>query len=215
MANAGSPTYSPIIKNIGSYYWNEMEATAAILFGKARQAVLTLLFEAPGQTFYLREMSRLTGIAPGPLQHELSQLLKADLVVRTRDGNRVSYQVNTRHPVFGDLQSLVSKTCGLPAQLAAALQPVAARIAFAAIYGSLAKGTNHARSDVDLLVVGELGLEQAVAAVAPVETRIGREISVRLYSREEFRERRARHDSFIEGVIAGELMPLLGTPNDA
>ena len=192
-----------------------MEATAAILFGKARQAVLTLLFEQPGQTFYLREISRLTGIGPGPLQHELAQLQKADLVVRAQDGNRVSYQANTRHPVFGDLQSLISKTCGLPAQLKAALQPHAAQIAFATIYGSLAKGTNHARSDVDLLVVGELGLEQAIAAVEPVETRIGREISVRLYSREEFRQRRARQDTFIQGVMAGELMPLLGTPDDA
>jgi len=215
MISTGPFQYSSIIRNDCSYYWINMEATAAVLFGKARQAVLTLLLEQSGQTFYLREMSRLTGIGPGPLQHELGQLQKADLVVRSQDGNRVSYQANTAHPAFADLQSLVSKTCGLQTQLKAALQPQAAQIAFAAIYGSLAKGTNHARSDVDLLVVGDLGLQQAIAAVAPLENRIGREISVRLYSREEFRERRARQDSFIQSVMAGELVPLLGTPDDA
>lgn len=192
-----------------------MEATASVLFGKTRQAVLTLLFEQPGQTFYLREISRLIGIGTGALQHELNQLQKADLIVRAKDGNRVAYQANTLHPVFTDLQSLVSKTCGLPVQIKTALQPLGGQITFAAIYGSLAKGTNHARSDVDLLIVGKLTLEQAIAAVAPIEGHIGREISVRLYSSEEFRQRRAQEDSFIQGVMAGQLMTLLGTPDDA
>jgi predicted transcriptional regulator len=105
-----------------------MDSAAAVLFGKTRQAVLALLFDQPEQTYYLREMARRTGIAPGPLQHELSQLHKADLVIRLRDGNRVTYQANTAHPVFSDLQGLVSKTCGVPAQLIAALAPHATQI---------------------------------------------------------------------------------------
>lgn len=204
-----------IIENRCSNNWIDMDSAAAVLFGKTRQAVLTLLFDQPGAAYYLREISRITGIAPGPLQHELTQLHKADLVVRLQDGNRVTYQANTAHPVFADLQGLVSKTCGVPAQLTAAFAPHAARIAFAAIYGSLAKGTNHARSDVDLLIVGDLDLQTVLAAVAPVEARIGREVSVRIFSREEFRERRARQDHFIEGVMTGPLTPLLGTPDDA
>lgn len=38
-----------IIKNRCSHNWNNMEATAAVLFGKTRQAVLALLFERPEQ----------------------------------------------------------------------------------------------------------------------------------------------------------------------
>lgn len=192
-----------------------MDAAASVLFGKARQAVLSLLFEQPSRTFYLREISRLTGIGPGALQHELGQLQLADLVLRAKDGNRVAYQANTLHPVFPELQSIVGKTCGLPAQLNAALQPQAERIRFAAIYGSFAKGANHARSDVDLLVVGTVGMEEAIAAITPLEGRIGREISVRLYSPEEFRQRRGEKDSFVERVIAGELVPILGKLDDA
>jgi predicted nucleotidyltransferase len=192
-----------------------MDVTAAVLFGKARQAVLTLLLEQPARTFYLREMSRLTGIGPGALQHELGQLLQADLVLRAKDGNRVAYQANAAHPVFAELQSLVGKTCGLQVQLKAALQPHAAQIRFAAIYGSLAKGTNHARSDVDLLLVGELGLEQALAAITPLEESIGREISVRLYSPKEFHQRRAKKDGFIQGVMAGPITVVLGNVDDA
>jgi hypothetical protein len=143
------------IKNDSSITWNNMDSAAAVLFGKTRQAVFALLFDQPGAWYYLREISRITGIAPGPLQHELTQLHKADLVVRLQDGNRVTYQANTAHPAFVDLRGLVSKTYGVSAQLTAAFAPHAARIVFAAIYGSLAKGTNHARSDVDLLIVGD------------------------------------------------------------
>lgn len=192
-----------------------MDSTAAVLFGKTRQAVLALLIDQPEKSYYLREMARYTGIAPGPLQQELAQLLKADLVIRQKDGNRVIYRANTAHPVFADLQGLVSKTCGVPAQLAAALAPHGARIAFAAIYGSLAKGTNHARSDIDLLVVGDIDTQTVLVSIAPVEARVGREVSVRIYSREEFRERRTRQDAFIEGVLKGPLTILMGTPDDA
>jgi len=204
-----------IIKNNRSNYWCDMEATAAVLFGKTRQAVLALLFEQPEQACYLREIARQTGISPGALQHELGQLQKADLVERIQDGNRVTYRANTAHPVFAELQSIVRKTCGLPAQIKAALQPLAGQIRFAALYGSLAKGVNHARSDVDLLIVGDLNLEQALAAIVPVEGRIGREISVRIYSAEDFRTRREQGEHFINNVMSGPLTPLIGSAGDA
>ena len=102
-----------------------------------------------------------------------------------------------------------------PAQINAALQPLAGQIRFAALYGSLAKGVNHARSDVDLLIVGDLNLEQALAAIVPVEGRIGREISVRIYSAEDFRTRREQGEHFINNVMSGPLTPLIGSAGDA
>ena len=194
---------------------NVMDLAASTLFGKTRQAVLVLLFEQPDTRFYLREISRITGIAPSQLQNELNQLHQADLVCRENDGNRVIYQANTRHPIFGELQSIVAKTCGLPASIKAALLPLAADIQFAAIYGSLAKGSNNARSDVDLLIVGEASLEKVISLIHPLEQKSGREISVRLYARKEFAERKAKDDRFLYGVLNGPLITLLGTNHDA
>lgn len=192
-----------------------MDAAANILFGKTRQAVLVLLFEQAESSFYLREIARLTSLAPSQLQTELTLLCKADLVLRVKDGNRVSYQANARHPVFPELQSLVAKTCGLPARLKAALMPSAEAIEFATIYGSIAKGSNHAASDVDLLVVGDLTLEQVIALIQPLEEQLGRQISIRLYQRHEFAERQARGDAFILGVLSGAMIALLGQWHDA
>lgn len=192
-----------------------MDSAAAILFGKTRQAVLAILFDHPDRTGYLRELARQTGISPGALQHELSQLLQADLIIRNQDGNRVTYRANTQHPIFAELRSIVRKTCGLPAQIRAALTPHTGHIHLAAIYGSIAKGVDHARSDVDLLVVGDINLEQILAAILPVETRIGREISVRLYQPEEFRNRREAGEPFILSVLSGQYLKLIGTSDDA
>jgi predicted nucleotidyltransferase len=189
-----------------------MDSTASILFGKTRRAVLSLLFEQPERRFFLRELSRLTGISPGALQHELGRLGRAEIIERAKDGNRVTYRANTSHPVFSELQSIVHKTCGIPGLIKEALAPFEKKIAFAAIYGSMAKGTNHARSDVDLLIVGSLGLDQATQALAPVEKRIDREIGLRLFSREEFRRRRSRKNSFLHRVMSGPLTSVLGDP---
>ena len=203
------------IKNDRSCFESKMDSAANTLFGKSRQAVLALLFEQPTERFYLREIAKITNISSGALQAELAQLHGADLLIRAEDGNRVTYQANTRHPIFSDLQSIVAKTCGLPAGIKAALQPLAADIQFAAIYGSLAKGSNNARSDVDLLIVGEPGLETVISLIHPLEQKFGREISVRLYAKEEFAERKAKADSFLCGVINGPLIPLLGALDDA
>ncbi|MDP2828262.1 MAG: nucleotidyltransferase domain-containing protein [Sulfuricellaceae bacterium] len=204
-----------IIKNNRSRNLDTMEAAASVLFGKTRQAVLAILFDQPERAYYLRELARQAGISPGALQHELGQLQKADLVERSQDGNRVVYRANTAHPIFSELQSIVRKTCGLPAQIKAGLAPLTAHIRFAALYGSVAKGSNHARSDVDLLIVGDISLEQALAAVVPVESRIGREIGVRLYNAEDFRKRQTQGDPFLNNVLGGPITNLIGTPDDA
>ena len=187
-----------------------MDSAAALLFGKTRQAVLVQLYENPDASFYLRELSRITAIGPGPLQNELNQLVKADLVLRASDGNRVTYQANARHPIFSELQSIVAKTCGLPSRLRDSLTPLADRIDYAVIYGSLAKGTNHAGSDVDLLIVGQPSLPEIIDLIQPLEEQSGREISVRLYARDEFNERRQKADPFLEAVLSGPLIPLVG-----
>jgi uncharacterized protein len=187
-----------------------MDATAAILFGKTRQAVLTLLLGQPDRRFYLRQLARITGISPGALRQELGKLSQADLLDQAPDGKRITYRANTAHPVFAEPQAIVHKTCGLPDLLREALAPEAARIDFAAVYGSMAKGRDHARSDVDLLIVGRIGLDRAAELVAGVERRIDREIGLRVFASAEFENRLAHKDAFLQRVLAGPLTPVLG-----
>lgn len=190
-----------------------MDAIASTLFGKARQAVLTVLFEQPERGFYMRELSRISGIAPGPLQHELKQLVHADLVLKAPNGNRMIYRANTENPVFPELLGIIQKTCGMPIMVARALEEFGENISHAAIYGSVAKGTHQSRSDIDLLIIGDTTLADIVATLPPVEARLAREIGVRLFREAEFIHRIETSDRFVLGVLNGPLLIVKGDWN--
>jgi predicted nucleotidyltransferase len=191
-----------------------MDKTALLLFGKTRQAVLSVLCSDPARRYYLRELARVTGISPGAIQYELGKLQAADLVVTSTDRGRKGYGANSSHPIFEELRSILRKTSGIPGAIREGLEPRAGDIKFACIYGSVAKGTSRGASDIDLLVVGTLSFADLVQLLVPVEARLGREISPRLYAPGEFRERIARNDRFLTAVLRGPVAMVLGTRDD-
>lgn len=192
-----------------------MDRLATTLFGKTRRNVLAKLFIEPQRDFRLRELARLTGISAGSVQHEIRQLVAADIVSRDEKGGLVTYRANPRCQIFEALRTIVEKTSGIDDLVREALQPAADRIRFAFIYGSIAKGVNRARSDLDLLVVGSIEFADLVGLLTSVEERIGREISPRLLSEKEFRLRLKRRDRFLTAVMEGPKIAVLGNSDDA
>ena len=192
-----------------------MERLASTLFGKARRALLSKFFVEPERDFRLREISRITAISPGSVQHELKQILEADLVVQRREHGLLTYRANKASLIYNELRSIVEKTSGINELIRKALEPVAKKIRCAFIYGSVAKGSNKSRSDVDLLVVGSIAFGDLVKRLDPVEERIGREISTRLFSETEYRKRLAGKDRFLSAVLADRTVPIVGEMNVA
>jgi predicted nucleotidyltransferase len=182
------------------------------LFSKTQQRVLALVFGQPDRSFFATELIQLTGSGSGAIQRELARLSESGLVVVTRVGNQKHFQANRRAPVFQELRSIVQKTIGLEEPLKSALRPLGNRIEFAIAYGSTVRRTDHAASDVDLLIVGDdLTLEQLYAALGPVERRLARKLNPTLYTMEEFLRRRKSAGSFIGKVLAGEHIVLMGS----
>ena len=190
-----------------------MDPAASVLFGKTRQAVLTSLFERGSKGVYVRELERQTGISTGALHHELQKLTEADLIEKDNDGNRVIYRINESHPISAELRGIIEKTVGLPAQLRRVLSDLESVIRYAAIFGSTARGTSHSGSDIDLLVVGELSPSQVIERIQPLEERLQRDIGFRLYTPQEFEQRR-QQDPFLTKVLNRPLIPLMGTVDD-
>lgn len=81
-----------------------------MLFGQYRRQILTLLLLRPDETFYVRELERLSGMRPGPLHRELTALTEAGLVQRVPHGNQVRYRANRGAPLFGELAAIFRKT---------------------------------------------------------------------------------------------------------
>lgn len=182
------------------------------LFSRTQQRTLGFLFGQSGRSFYGNELIALTGSGSGAIQRELRRLAESGLVTVTASGGRTYYRANQQAPLFAELRSIMLKTIGLADPMRASLTTAGGHIEFAAIYGSVAKGTETADSDVDLLIVSnELTLEKVYAALAPAERELSRKISVTLYAEDEFHSRLREPASFLVRVLAGEHLVLIGS----
>jgi predicted nucleotidyltransferase len=187
---------------------------AAALFRKTRRQVLGWLFTHTDESFYVRELVRVSGAAVGAVSKELEELAAAGILRRTARGNHVFYQANPTSPIFEELKSIFLKTAGLADELRRALAPLTERIQVALIYGSAARGSLRAPSDVDLLLVGEVPFGDVVSALATAQSSLGREINPVVYSAKEFRSKlRGRHH-FLTTVMREPLQFVVGGPSD-
>jgi len=188
---------------------------ADALFTTTQQRVLFLLFGQPNRSFYASEMIERTGSGSGAVQRELKRLASSGLVTVKRIGNQMHYQANPDAPVFEELCSLVKKTVALAEPIRESLIPLGDRVRLALLYGSVAKGTDTAASDVDILIVADgVTLEDVYAALAPVESELARKISPTLYTPEELEQRQASHNPFLARVLAGEHLVLIGSEHE-
>lgn len=184
---------------------------ADALFTDSQLRVFRWLFGQPERGYHLRELRRLTGLGSASLQRELNKLAEAGVVHSERIGNLRTFQANAKSPVYGELVALTRKTVGVEPMLKEALVPLARKVESAFIYGSIAKGTDTASSDVDVLLVGKnLTLSKVLELLVPVEAQLGRKINSTLLTPAEFKRRRAEHDSFVNRVLSEPTIPLIG-----
>jgi predicted nucleotidyltransferase len=188
---------------------------ADALFTTTQQRVLGLLFGQTNRSFYASEIIERTGSGSGAVQRELKRLASSGLVTVKRIGNQRHYHANPDAPVFEELRGLVKKTVALAEPIREALGSLADRVRLALLFGSVAKGTDTAKSDIDILVVGDgITLEDVFSALIPVEAELNRKISPTLYTPEEFAQRKAANNPFITRVLAGEHLVLIGNEHE-
>lgn len=189
-----------------------MGTTADALFTKTQQRVLSRLFTHPSRSFYAKELIGLAGSGSGAVQRELARLEAAGLLTTHRIGNQKHYQVNQASPIFSELRSIVVKTFGVANVLLKALSIFSLKIDLAFVYGSVASGTEHGFSDIDLMVIGDISSNaELLDALAPARIELGRPINPTLYSRKEFAQRVHDRTSFIERVLAKPKIFVLGS----
>lgn len=192
----GSPQSSPTL--------------APSLFGKTRQALLSLLFTRPGEALLQEQVIQQAGLGRGSVQRELEFLARAGIARRTVQGRQVYFQANADSPIFGELRSLIVKTCGVTDLLRAALAPLAARIRVAFVYGSVARGEESRASDVDVMVIGEPTFAEVADALASPQLVLGREVNPSVYPAAEFRAKLLAGNHFLSTVVTGDKIFLAG-----
>jgi len=185
------------------------------LFTATQQKVLGLLYGKPDRSFYANEIDRWAKVGKGSLMRELERLQRAGVLTLSRQGNQTHYQANPDCPIYGELLGIVRKTFGIGEQLRAALAPLAGQLAWAFVYGSIAKGEEHAGSDIDLMLIGEnLSYSDVMERLMPVEECLGRAINPTLYTPADWLARKTAGNSFVLRVSEQEKINLIGSESE-
>jgi predicted nucleotidyltransferase len=173
--------------------------------------VLGLLFGQPDRSFYATELIKLTAGGSGAVQRELARLERSGLVVVSRQGTQKHYRANPDSPLFAELSGIARKTVGLAEPLREVLAPFAAEIRAAFVYGSIARHSDTARSDIDLLIVSDtLSYPDTYLALAGASHKLGREISPTIYKPAELQERLREGNAFVVRVMAQPKLWIVG-----
>lgn len=187
---------------------------SGVLFGQIRGGVLALLYGHADKSYYVRQIARHVKASVGAVQRELEKLTQVDLLVRTSVGNQVFYQVNQRNPVFFEMRALVNKTVGIFNILRSTLEHLSEQITIAFVYGSVARQEEKAESDIDVMIIGIVELDDVIARMSDAEATLGRAVNPTVYSVHEFKEKLENGNHFLNAVVSGDKVFLIGNEDE-
>lgn len=191
------------------------QSLSSALFSSVQQRVLALIFGHPERSFYASEIVRNVKSGTGAVERELSRLLSSGLVNVERIGNQKHYRANRQSPIFDELRSIVLKTIGLTEPLKRFLEPCADKIKVAFIYGSVAKGIDTARSDIDLMVIADdLSYSDLYEALQKAEPVLGRPVNPNVMASKDWQRKKEQKDSFIARIAAQPKTFIIGSESD-
>jgi predicted nucleotidyltransferase len=185
-----------------------------VLFGEYRKRILGLLLLHPEQGYHVRELARLTNTSAGTLHKELSKLSDAGILQNKKVGNQQHYSANVQCPIFEELASIFRKTSGLADVIADALSSAKNQIQLAMVFGSVARGEEQANSDIDVMIIGDIGFGDVVGLLHESQATLKREINPIVYSVDSFKSRVEKNDSFIKEILSKPKLFIIGSEHE-
>jgi predicted nucleotidyltransferase len=185
---------------------------ASLFLSDSRAEIMKLLFSGTWEEFYLREIEKLCSVQVSSIQKEVKHLTQLDLITARRDGNRIYYRANKEHPIYLDLVSIIEKTVGVVALLRERLIDPKIKCVF--IFGSFAQNKEKATSDIDIIIIGDIGMRSITKLLSGLQEKFGREINPHIYSEDEFKKRVNQNDHFIASVLKKDFKVVLGDVNE-
>jgi len=188
--------------------------TLEALFPKTRQGVLAATLTQPEKWWFLSELARFLGTTPSSLQRELSALVDTGILEQRWEGTRVYFKAQTRSPIYRELRGIIEKTAGIFPIIQTLLAPFGPKILCAFVYGSVARAEEHAISDIDLMVIGQVGLSELTPALRKAERALGRDLNATTYSVNEFHGKVGKNDHFLAAVLKRPKQFVKGTERE-
>jgi len=185
-----------------------------VLFPKIRQRIFAITFGQPDRWWYLSELAKQMRASPSSLQRELTSLADSGILRKKREGNRLYFQVETNSSIYLPLRELIEQTLGVIPALTSLLLTLKKEIQFAFIYGSMARQEEHALSDVDIIIIGSVGLISLSSELRNLERKFNREFNVKCYSTAEFISKMRSSNHFLTTVLKEKKTFIIGNEDE-
>ena len=184
-----------------------------LMVSKVRVKLLQTFFYQPDEIFYVRQLVRKVDEEINAVRRELARMERARMVKKEPRGNRLYYYFNCDHPLYEDLLSMVHKTVGLGEGIIKHRVKLG-RIKLAMFSGHFARRLPTEEGSVDLLVVGEVNIQVLAKLIRAEEKKLNREINYTSMTKKEFDFRKKRRDPFLQGILLGSRIMIIGDQED-
>lgn len=190
-----------------------MQSLQDIIISRTRVKVLELFLTQPTEMYYVREITRKTKEEINAVRRELERLLGIGLLKSEERGNRLYYTVNERFVFFQELQQIVVKDSGLGKKIRK-LRKKLGTVEFVMFSGKFVRRKPVMQGEVDVLVIGDVVLQELEALIKEEQEQLGREINYAVFSLDEFEFRKQRRDPFIMDVLYGSRVMVIGSEDE-
>jgi len=182
------------------------------LFGsKTRVKLLHLFMNHPGQSFYVREITRLIDEQINSVRRELSNMLEIGVITSDSADNKLYYEVSQRYEFYSALRAMFAGESIVPATSAVDDSGVSQQyidvisgipaLRLGLLSGVLVRGST---SSVDVLLVGNVPTAKVKAAITVIEKLEGRELNYSVLSYDDFYYRLSVRDKFITEILSSK-----------
>jgi predicted nucleotidyltransferase len=203
------------LRNMRKYKRNmRTESTLSALISPTRQAILAATFLRPEKSWYLSELATHLGTRSSSLQRDVDSLVRVGILEKRIDGRRSYIKANEGSPIFPEIRGLVEKTSGIIPMLQEAVGKLGKKIRWGFIYGSLARGEEGARSDVDLMLIGTVSTMNVAPVLRRLEKMVDRQMNPTIFTEDDFAKNLARKNHFLQTVMRGKKIMLKGTEDE-
>lgn len=190
-----------------------MSSLQDFMISRVRIKILKLFFTNPEEMYYVREITRAIKEEINAVRRELDKMLDYGLLRSEQRGNRLYYSLNSRYLYYQELQQMVVKSIGL-GQKVRKLRRKLGTVDFVMFSGRFARRLPARQNEVDVLVVGDIVLPELEALIKEEEAKLGREIRVTVFAKEEFEFRKTRRDPFIMDMLYGSRVMVIGSEDE-
>jgi hypothetical protein len=155
-----------------------------LISSKTRIKLLLKFFLNSKNTAYLRNLEDEFGESTNAIRIELNRFEKAGFLESFAEGNKKLFTVNTKHPLFADINRIIMKMVGLEYVVDYVLQRIG-DLEKVYLVGKMAMGQD--TGIIDLVLVGDnLNKTFLIEQIEKAEKKINKKIRYVHYGTEEF-----------------------------